>query len=320
MQATFTEKISFIEKNFGKGIISRSGNDIAVSCPICKDTKKKKLSISLTTWSFHCWVCGEKGKTLLPILRKCFSKDTVSQYRQNFLGQKFDTDLNEPVEQTFEYPDGFIPIVSLLDSKSPNVRASISYLRSRGLTDTDLYRYRAGMTPGGKDPRRIFFISLDDDGDENYFVSRSIDDKSRMRYVNSTIDKTKIIFNECEIDWDLPVYLVEGVFDLIRLGKNGACLLGSTLPENSALFRRLVANECDVVLALDSDAIHKSNKIADSLMSYGCNVKIFPLGCEKDVGSMTREQINTCDKNLQQWSEKSSLLSKINLIRSGSVF
>ena len=320
MQATFTEKISFVEKNFGKGIISRSGNDIAVSCPVCKDTKKKKLSISLTSWSFHCWVCGEKGKTLLPVLRKCYSKDTVAQYRRDFLGQKFDLESIEPVEQVFEYPDGFTPIACLLESKNPNVRSVIAYLKSRGLLESDFYRYRVGMTPSGKDPRRVFFISLDDEGNENYFVSRSIDDKSRLRYVNSTIDKTKIIFNECEIDWDSPVYLVEGVFDLIRLGKNGACLLGSTLPENSALFRRLVANECDVVLALDSDAVQKSNKIADSLMSYGCNVKIFPLGSEKDVGSMTKDQIDLCDKSLRQWSEKSSLLSKISLIRSGSVF
>lgn len=321
MQATFTEKISFVEKNFGKGIVSRSGNDIAVSCPVCKDSKKKKLSISLTTWSFHCWVCGEKGKTLLPVLRKCYSREVVAQYRKDFLGQKFDLEIENSEEaKTFEYPSGFKPLVSLLSSKNPNVKSVISYLYSRGLTESDFFKYRVGVTPDGKDPRRVFFVSLDQFGEENYFVSRSIDDKARIRYVNSPIDKTKIIFNECEIDWDSPVYLVEGVFDMINLRKNAACLLGSTLPESSALFRRLVANECEVVLALDSDATHKSNKIADSLMSYGCNVKIFPLGSEKDVGSMTRDQIETCDKNLRQWSERSSLLSKINLIRSGSVF
>lgn len=321
MQATFTERISFVEKTFGKGVTARSGNDIAVTCPICKDSKKKKLSISLTNWSFHCWVCGEKGHTIVPILRKCFSRETTNYFRQKFLNQRAEKEAEEQEEEkSFEYPDDFVPIVNVLDSRNPNVRAVISYLRSRDLKDSDLYKYRVGVTPKGRDPRRVFFISLDADGEENYFVSRSIDEKARQRYVNSTVDKTKIVFNECEIDWDEPVFLVEGIFDKIRLGKNSACLLGSTLAESSLLFRRLVENECSVVLALDSDATEKSNKIADSLIKYGCNVSILPLLDSKDVGSMSKDQIEKSLLSLRQWNGKTSLLSKIGMIRSGSMF
>lgn len=320
MQATFTEKVRFVESVFGKGVVSRSGNDIAVSCPVCKDTKKKKLAISLTSWSFHCWICDSKGRTLLPILRKNFSRDVVDSYRQRFLGQIGTlVESDEEVEKKFEYPEGFVPIVNILDSRNPNVKSAVSYLKSRGLTERDFYRYRIGMTPNGKDPRRVFFISLDIAGDENYFVSRSIDDKARQRYVNADIDKTKIIFNECEIDWDDPVFLVEGIFDQIRLNKNSACLLGSTLPESSLLFRRIVENECDVILALDSDAQHKSNRIADSLIKYGCSVKILSLNGEKDLGSMRQEQIDLSLASLRDWNAKTSLLSRINMIRSGSI-
>lgn len=320
MQATFTEKIRFVESVFGKGIVSRSGNDIAVSCPICKDTKKKKLAISLTSWGFHCWVCDSKGRTLVPILRKCYSRETTNLYRQRFLDQKPDKEEEVEQEQVFEYPESYVPIVNLLDSKNPNVRASLSYLRSRELTEQDLYRYRVGVTPSGRDPRRVFFISLDATGDENYYVSRSIDEKNRQRYVNSTVDKTRIIFNECDIDWDSPVFLVEGVFDQIRLGRNSACLLGSTLPESSLLFQKLVMNECDIILALDSDAQEKASKIADSLTRYGCSVKMLPLlGC-KDIGSMTSSQIEDSISAIKTWDYKSSLLSKINMIRSGSMF
>lgn len=319
MQPTFTEKISFVEKTFGKGLISRSGNDIAISCPACKDSKKKKLSISLTTWSFHCWVCNEKGKTLVPLLRKHASRETLNFYRQKFLNLRPESEDLETEEKQFEYPDGFELITSVMDSKNPNVRACLTYLKSRGLTDSDFFKFRIGVTPTGKDPRRIYFISLDQDGEENYFVSRSIDDKSKQRYINSNIDKMSIVFNECDIDWDSPVFLVEGIFDQIRLGENAACLLGSTLPANSLLFKRLVENECDVILALDSDAIQKSNRIADSLIEYGCNVKIFPLFDNKDVGSMTKDQIKKSLESLRGWSQKTSLLSKIGMIRSGSV-
>lgn len=320
MQPTFTEKISFVEKTFGKGILSRSGDDIAVSCPFCKDAQKKKLSISLASWSFHCWVCGEKGRTLVPVLRKTRSRETLSEYRQKFLNQKIEITSDQKEEDpVFEYPEGFIPVVEAMSSNNPNIKASVSYLKSRGLTIDDFYKYRIGITPSGKDPRRVFFISLDSEGEENFFVSRSIDDRAKQRYVNCKIDKTKIVFNECDVNWDMPVFLVEGIFDQINLKKNSVCLLGSSLPESSLLFRRLVENECEVVLCLDEDAQGKAKRIADALIEYGCDVKIFPLNGAKDVGSMTRSQILESCEHLSPWNGKLSLLSKIGMIRSGSV-
>lgn len=320
MQPTFTEKIAFVERCFGKGVISRSGEDIAVACPACSDSKKKKLSISLLTWNFHCWICNEKGKTLVPVLRKHKSRETLAEYRSRFLNQKIRDEIQEEIpEQKFEYPEGFIPVANVLDSKNPNVKASIAYLRSRGLTDQDFFKFRPGVTPSGRDPRRVFFVSLDELGEENYFVSRSIDEHTRQRYVNSNVDKTKIVFNECDIDWDSPLYLVEGIFDQIRLRKNSACLLGSTLSENSLLFKKIVENQCEIVLALDSDAQEKARKIANSLISYGCDVKFFPLFGNKDVGSMTKDQIEMSSDSLVSWGLKSSLLAKIGMIKSGSM-
>lgn len=320
MQATFTEKISFIERAFGKGILSRSGDDIAISCPDCKDSKKKKLSISLNTWGFHCWVCNTKGRTLVPLLRKHSRRDLLDEYRKKFLNQKFAQDFDtEQEEQKFDYPQGFVPIVNLLDSKDPNVKASIKYLKSRNLSESDFYKFRVGVTPGGKDPRRVYFISLDCEGEENYFVSRSIDPKARQRYVNSTIDKMKIVFNECEIDWDSPVFLVEGIFDQISLGKNSVCMLGSSLPETSLLFKRIVENQCHVILALDADAKEKSRRIADSLIEYGCNVEILPISDGKDLGTMSKEEIEKSINLIRPWNAKTSLLSKIGMIKSGSL-
>jgi len=321
VQPTFTEKVIFVEKWFGKGQISRTGADIAVLCPYCNEGKKKKLSISLTTWQFHCWVCAAKGKTLLPALRKFKSRDAVSEFRTRFLGEviKFE-DEQHAEELKFEYPGGYVPLGLLLDTKNPNTRACIRYLQKRGWTEGDIFKYRAGVTPGGKDPRRVYFISIDEEGQENYFVSRAIDDSSRMRYINSQLDKTQIVFNECDVDWDQPVYLVEGIFDLSQMKRNTVCLLGSSLPESSLLFKKLVANECDVILALDSDVQAKAARIADMLCKYGCPVKMFPLGGSKDVGSMTPEQLDDADANLVKWTLATSLISKIGNIRSGSMF
>lgn len=321
MQPTFTEKVIFVEKWFGKGQISRTGADIAVCCPYCNEGKKKKLSISLTTWQFHCWVCAAKGKTLLPMLRKFKTRDATAEFRLKFLGEvlRFE-DKQEEQPAKFEYPEGYVPLGLLLDTKNPNTRACIRYLYKRGWSDADIFKYRAGVTPGGKDPRRVYFISLDEEGNENFFVSRTIDDKNTFRYINSQLDKTQIVFNECDIDWDQPVYLVEGVFDLAQLKRNTVCMLGSSLPESSLLFKKIVANECDVILALDSDVQAKAARIADNLVKYGCAVKMFPLGSSKDVGSMSQEAIDDADSRLVSWTLATSLISKIGNIRSGSMF
>jgi len=102
--------------------------------------------------------------------------------------------------------------------------------------------------------------------------------------------------------------------------RNTVCLLGSSLPESSLLFKKLVANECDVILALDSDVQAKAARIADMLCKYGCPVKMFPLCGSKDVGSMTPEQLDDADANLVKWTLTTSLISKIGNIRSGSMF
>jgi DNA primase len=320
VQTTITDRVRFIEKVFGKGVIARSGEDIAVSCPVCNDTKKKKLSISLKSWSFHCWVCNEKGRTLVPLIRKTKSRETLEVYKRDFLNLKsFHESEDAKEDEVFSYPEGFVPVVNLLDSRLPNVRSVISYLKSRGLKEADFYRYRVGMTPAGKDPRRVFFISLDEEGNENFFVSRSIDDQSKYRYVNSKVDKTSIIFNECDIDWNEPIFLVEGVFDQISLSKNSAVLLGSTLPASSLLFRKLVLNEAHVIISLDPDAKKKSKEIADSLTEYGCKVQIMDIQDSKDLGSMSQQQISEAMKNISDWNPKTSLLTKINSIRSGSI-
>jgi len=320
VQTTITDRVRFIEKVFGKGVIARSGEDIAVSCPVCNDTKKKKLSISLKSWSFHCWVCNEKGRTLVPLIRKTKSRETLEVYKRDFLNLKSFHESEDAKEaEVFSYPEGFVPVVNLLDSRLPNVRSVISYLKSRGLKEADFYRYRVGMTPAGKDPRRVFFISLDEEGNENFFVSRSIDDQSKYRYVNSKVDKTSIIFNECDIDWNEPIFLVEGVFDQISLSKNSAVLLGSTLPTSSLLFRKLVLNEAHVIISLDPDAKKKSKEIADSLTEYGCKVQIMDIQDSKDLGSMSQQQITQAMKNISDWNPKTSLLTKINSIRSGSI-
>lgn len=320
MSSTFTERISFIQKNFGKGVLSRDGNDITVTCPECNESSKKKLAINLETWKFHCWVCSARGNTIVPLLRKHSPRDVVDYFRSYYLNDKILSADIAPLEnEIVSLPDGFVPLASRPGKLSPDDKAVLRYLKSRGLTDRDLWKYRIGTTHSGKFSRRAIFASLDQGGDVNYFVSRSVDSNSRFRYLNATTDKTSIVFNDIDIDWDKTIYLVEGIFDLVSLKENGTCLLGSSLTERSLLFKKIVANHSSVVLCLDNDMKNKIGKIADLLTSYDCEVSIMDTSAAKDIAEMTQSQLDAAKSSTQKWSMTASFHYKIANIKSGSM-
>jgi len=319
VSSTYTERIVFIQKILGKGHVSRDGNDITVSCPFCKTPGKKKLAINLENWKFHCWVCSNKGNSLVPIIRKFGSRDVLEYYRSHYLNDKI-LSADITVDEKISLPGGFKPLVGQIGSKDPDIKMIMRYLTRRGITDEMLWKYRIGTADDPKFKTRAIFASLDADGQVNYFVSRNADEKSRFRYLNASNDKTAIVFNDIDIDWDKPIYLVEGVFDLMKLNENGSCLLGSSLTEKSLLFKKVVANQAEVILCLDSDMTSKTGKIADLLTSYGCEVSIMDTSTAKDIAEMSKSQLEVAKQGLSKWNQTQSFRYKIANIKSGSMF
>ena len=69
------------------------------------------------------------------------------------------------------------------------------------------------------------------------------------------------------VDWNRELTLVEGIFDAIK-AENAIPLLGSTLNENSHLFKKLAQINKPVFLALDADADFKTAKLVELLLQY----------------------------------------------------
>ena len=107
---------------------------------------------------------------------------------------------------------------------------------------------------------------------------------------------------------------------MFKCGFNTTCLLGSSLPLDSYLFKRIVSNKTPVLLCLDSDMQLKTRKIADNLLKYGVNVRILNVSGFSDVGEMTREIFLNRSKDAKQWTQNDSLKTKISSLRSGSLF
>ena len=318
----FDIRESFLASVFGSGV--RSADSFAVTCPACCSESsrqhKKKLSIKLADGMHHCWICGLKGKTLQYTIKK-YHPAKLSEYLRIFEEEDYNSKLVEEIveEEKAELPVGFVPLATKIPD-DPDHIAVLKYLFSRGLSRPDFYKWRLGTCMTGKFSRRVIMPSFDAFGDLNYFTARSIDSDGSKKYINSKVKRKNVVFNELNIRWNEPLTLVEGPFDVVKCNWNATAMLGSYLDESYLLFKRIVQNRTDVVLAMDSDAEDKKIKIAKKLLSYGINVKSINLGKFNDVGEMSKSDFKTILSTAEEWSTSSALRSKIRKIRSSSLF
>ena len=161
--------------------------------------------------------------------------------------------------------------------------------------------------------------SFDSEGDLNYFTARSIDSNIQRKYLNSRAQKKNLIFNEINIDWKNEITLVEGPFDLVKCNRNAVPLLGSSLNETYALFKKIVQNKTPVLMALDPDAAQKSEDICKKLYSYGLDVRVLDHENFEDVGSMSKEFFLKKRKEATPWTLEHGLYRLISKIKSGSL-
>lgn len=292
--------IQFIEKIFGPAKLSNGGLNVSVVCPNrnCPSVSrnKKKLVIRTDNFLVHCWVCGIKSKNLYNILRK-YIPGATTEFRETFLGSKeinLIDDIEENYVEELRLPKGFILLAEVMNDSSTEIKQAIWYLKHRRkILDRDFWYFKYGITlEDERYKNRIIIPSFDEEGDLNFFTTRSIRDKISLKSVHcNQAKRTGMAFNEINVDWSEELTIVEGPFDLVRCNDNATCMLGSDLDENHYLFQKIVENHTPVVLAYDDDAIVKMYNTANLLSQYNVPVRIFdlPQGVH-DVGEMKKEQ------------------------------
>jgi len=281
--------LTFLQGLLGNGKYHETTKELEVFCPFCSH-HKKKLSINVETQHWQCWVCGKNGKWLLYVVKKTGSKNDVLEYLRKYKAKNvLLKDVNYE-DLNLSLPPEFVPLISV--AKSALGKRAINYLtQKRGVELGDILRHKIGTATAGPYFGKIIFPSFSADGALNYFTARSID---TGRYMNP-LDlpryyKNSIVINDLNIDWKKPVVLVEGFMDMLKSVPNTIPLCGSSLVEDSLLFEKIVLSGAPVYLSLDSDAKHKSWKIADMLMGYGVSVYFVDLLGYSDVGETSKEQ------------------------------
>lgn len=296
-----TKKINILKDILGDYTIS--GNEFIFKCPFC-DHHKKKLSINFNKGAAKCWICDWSTPNLGRIVRRLGTYVQIQEWNElcgiieiNDYSKIFESfeEVIEEKEEVIDLPEEFITLCTKNNhiSSYPARR----YLKDRGISSQDIKYWKMGYCISGKYENRIIIPSFNLDGNVNYFIARRYDDGGWSKYLNPKASKD-IIFNELYLDWTEDIIIVEGVFDAIK-AKNAIPILGSTLRENSRLFKQIVKNDPAIYIALDPDAEKKAEKLIKSLLNYDIELYKINVPSGIDIGDMSHEDFLSLKKSAE---------------------
>ena len=268
-------------------------------CPYCGDSKKRKnkargyLFKIKNDFVYKCHNCGV-GRTL-----SNFLKDQDSFLYDQYVMEKFKdgrtgkgTTVPNP-KFNFKAPvfrkNGInLEKISDLNTSHP----AREYLEKRGIKDLDYFYYcpkfKAWTNQQKKtfdnlrqDSPRIIIPFRDKDGKLFGYQGRSLAPTARMRYITIMLDEDKPkIFGQDRINYEKPIYIVEGPFDSTFI-QNSVAMGGSDVDIRTFGWS-------DYIWVYDNEPRNREivNRISKSI-DRGDKVVIWPNNIqEKDINDM----------------------------------
>lgn len=272
--------ISFLEKVFDEPKKRFEDTiDFEFNCNSnkCKhDVNKYNLTYNINKNIFNCWKCGYRGN-LHKLLKKYGNKDDYDLLSSIVKDLKHEDPIEnfEHEKKNLELPEGF----EFLDTASDTFhkKNALKYLESRGIGIQEIKKYKIGFTTKGKYRFRVIVPSYDGSGKLNYFDGRAFYPNIKPTYLkpdSEIVKKSQIIFNEQNISFNVPIFLVEGVFDMFPI-YNVIPILGKRI--NMELLNKIIKHRTPIVLCLDEDAISDVVGIFYLLNSFGIEVYWCPI-------------------------------------------
>jgi hypothetical protein len=305
-----------------------SGSNFKFSCPFpacegrpSKLAGDKKLEVDIETTDIDgkpvnkwaCWSCKTRGKSIYTLLKAINAPEhaytelaDILKYTDNQTGHG-----KEKVYFHGMLPREYKPLAGKLPRNELKLRHAKAYVKSRGFTENDILKYSIGFCEDGEYSGRVIIPSYDAQGKVNYLIARTIHEDVKPKYKNPPYSRDIIPF-ELFINWDEPIVLCEGGFDLVSIKRNVIPLLDKELqPE---LLKKLLGGKCKkVYLAIDPDAAKQFIKYAELLINEG--IQVFML----DFAKYQAESGEKVDPNEMGFEVFTSLIQKAGRITSGKL-
>jgi hypothetical protein len=247
-----------------------SGLQYTFNCPKCKANNggvsdgKYNLEVKLsnTKKSFkssnlwHCWKC-EEGGDLFYLVKRWGGRKLSEEYKAYL--KEFGLFIPEKEEKyKVTLPQEYIPF-SKMDRKNPLHMDALNYLVVvRKIEWSTIIKYQLGFCLTGRYAKRIIIPSYDSEGELNFFTGRDYTQKEGvLKYDNAKCDRANVIFNEWAINWNAPIFLTEGTFEVMAFDCNNIPLLSKVL--NDRLLMLLVKYDPPVIVVLNMDAKRGKN-------------------------------------------------------------
>lgn len=250
------------------------------NCPSDKcshDHNKYNLFYNTKKNKFQCFKCGYRGN-ISDLLKKYGNDDDYDLISAIVQDIKKEVKKEELLDRKSELvlPEGFIPLVNG-DKENSHYKNAIKYLESRGIGEKEIKKFKLGFATKGRYRFRIIVPSYDKIGKLNYYDCRSFYPNIQPNYLKpdkEIVKKFDIIFNESNVSFYSPIYLVEGVFDMFPVF-NCVPMLGKII--NNVLLEKIIEHRTPVVLCLDEDAISDVIKLFEKLNGHGVDVYWCPI-------------------------------------------
>lgn len=287
--------------------------EVLYTCPKCHH-HKKKLSVNVESHKWKCWVCSKTNGTegaSIRTLFKLFGANEKYLGKLSEYGYKTPFSSNTSHEGTdkpaIQLPNEFVPLH--IHSKDIKYRHAIHYLKKRNVSLRDIVKYNIGYCSSGEFDNHIIFPSYDEHGCLNYFIGRTWNKESFMKYKKPPYSSHKIVGLEFLANWDYPVHICEGVFDAIAIRRNAIPLFGKIM--GNSLKEKLILNKPPTYLIFDNDAVSDLLKTCEELVKY--DVPLFPVLLDKkDPSEIGYKNIHKLINNTTQLSFSDLLKMKIN--------
>ena len=194
--------LGVLESVLGKSKAFPKTGDYGFYCPMCNH-KNQKLIVNVKTGKYNCFTCHPptKGQNPVTLLQKIgASSESISEMK-SYLGYLSRTE--DKIVTTVSLPKEFISLLE--DEQSLEKRHAMAYIKSRGISDSDLIKYNIGYCKEGKFRNRIIVPSYNKRGIVNYFIARTFEKNSFKKYDAPVCNKSEIVGLENTINWSVPI-------------------------------------------------------------------------------------------------------------------